>query len=240
MNAQGTLGWLYDRLGHMTSSGATDAISFLKNGKESLARKKYKVRVVTERITGIPRDSFLERLRIIKWGKEQEVNARLAYEFLTGNDVDNVGFVKHPTIKNLGASPDGLILSDGLVEFKCPESTTHIEYILDGVVPEEYKPQMLDQILVTNRDWCDFVSYDPRLDINNRIFIVRYKPTTQEIIEFEKRATEFLREADDLYERLMFGSRKQVEELKGEIKEEIKQQIKQEVKPVNQSTYQGF
>lgn len=240
MNEQGSSGWLYDRLGHMTSSGAIDAISFLKNGKESSARKKYKVQVVTERLTGIPRDSFLERLRIIKWGKEQETNARKAYEFLTGNEVDEVGFIKHHTIKNLGASPDGLILSDGLVEFKCPESTTHVEYILDGVVPEEYKPQMLDQMLVTDRDWCDFVSYDPRLDINNRIFIIRFQPTTQEILEFEKQAIEFLRESDDLFNRLKFGSKKQVEEIKQEIKEEIKPQIKQQIKPINQENYQGF
>lgn len=236
MNEQGSSGWLLDRLGHMTSSGAIDAISFLKNGKESASRKKYKVQVVTERLTGIPRDSFLEKLRIIKWGKEQETNARNAYEFLTGNEVDEVGFIKHPTIKNLGASPDGLILSDGLVEFKCPESTTHVEYILDGVVPEEYKPQMLDQMLVTDRDWCDFVSYDPRLDINNRIFIIRYQPTTQELTEFEKQSIEFLREADDLFNRLKFGSKKQVEEIKQEIKEEIKPQINQEIKP----NYQGF
>lgn len=202
MNAQGTQEWLFDRLGHMTSSGAIDAISFLKNGKESAARKKYKVQVVTERLTGIPRDSYLERLRIIKWGKEQEENARLAYEFVTGNEVTEVGFIKHSTIKNLGASPDGLILKNGLVEFKCPESTTHIDYILAGVVPDEYKPQMLDQLLVTERDWCDFVSYDPRLDINNRLFIVRFQPTTQEIIEFRNQAKDFLKETQDLFDQL--------------------------------------
>lgn len=227
MNEQGSTGWLSDRLGHLTSSGAIDAISFLKNGKESATRKKYKVQVVTERLTGIPRDSYLERLRIIKWGREQEANARMAYEFITGNQIDEVGFIKHPTIKGLGASPDGLVSSDGLTEFKCPESTTHIEYILDGVVPDEHKPQMLDQLLVTERDWCDFVSYDPRLDINNRIFIVRFQPTTQQIIEFEKQAIEFLREADDLFNKLKFGSKKQDEEIK---------QLLQEKLIVNQST----
>ena len=89
-----------------------------------------------------------------------------------------------------------------MVEFKCPESTTHIDYILSGIVPDEYIPQMLDQLLVTERDWCDFVSYDPRLDINNRIFIVRFQPTTQEIIDFEKKAKDFLSETNELFLRL--------------------------------------
>jgi len=213
MNPQGSDGWLYDRLGHMTSSGAIDAINFLKNGNESVARKKYKVQVVTERLTGIPRDSYLDRLRIIKWGKEQEENARLAYEFVTGNKVKEVGFIKHHSIDNLGASPDGLILSDGLVEFKCPESTTHVDYILSGIVPDEYIPQMIDQLLVTERDWCDFVSYDPRLDINNRIFIVRFKPTTQEIIDFEKKAKDFLSETNELFLRLKTGNKKSVQKV---------------------------
>lgn len=202
MNPQGSDGWLYDRLGHMTSSGAIDAINMLKNGNESAARRKYKVQVVTERLTGIPRDSYLDRLRIIKWGREQEENARLAYEFVTGNKVDEVGFIKHHSIENLGASPDGLILSDGLVEFKCPESTTHIDYILAGKVPGEYIPQMLDQLVVTERDWCDFVSYDPRLDINNRIFIIRFQPSTEELIEFENKAKDFLNETNELFMKL--------------------------------------
>jgi len=229
MNPQGSDGWLYDRLGHMTSSGAIDAISMLKNGNESVARKKYKVQVVTERLTGIPRDSYLDRLRIIKWGKEQEENARLAYEFVTGNKVEEVGFIKHHSIDNLGASPDGLILSDGLVEFKCPESTTHIDYILSGTVPDEYMPQMLDQLLVTERDWCDFVSYDPRLDINNRIFIVRFQPSTQEIMEFEKKAIDFLVEANELFLRLKTGNKKIVQKV------EVKKQV-----IATQENYEGF
>lgn len=229
MNTQGSDGWLYDRLGHMTSSGAIDAISMLKNGNESVARKKYKVQVVTERLTGIPRDSYLDRLRIIKWGKEQEENARLAYEFVTGNKVEEVGFIKHHSIDNLGASPDGLILSDGLVEFKCPESTTHIDYILTGKVPEEYIPQMLDQLLVTERDWCDFVSYDPRLDINNRIFIVRFQPTTQEIMDFESKAKEFLNEANELFLRLKTGNKRSV----------IKVEDEKLSTPTNEN-YEGF
>lgn len=229
MNPQGSDGWLYDRLGHLTSSGAIDAISMLKNGNESVARKKYKVQVITERLTGIPRDSYLDRLRIIKWGREQEENARLAYEFITGNKVDEVGFIKHHSIENLGASPDGLILSDGLVEFKCPESTTHIDYILTGKVPEEYIPQMLDQLLVTERDWCDFVSYDPRLDINNRIFIARFQPTTQEIMDFESKAKEFLNEANELFLRLKTGNKKSAQKV-----EATKQAI-----PTHEN-YEGF
>jgi len=229
MNPQGSDGWLYDRLGHLTSSGAIDAINFLKNGNESVARKKYKVQVVTERLTGIPRDSYLDRLRIIKWGKEQEENARLAYEFVTGNKVEEVGFIKHHSIDNLGASPDGLILSDGLVEFKCPESTTHIDYILSGIVPDEYIPQMIDQLLVTERDWCDFVSYDPRLDINNRIFIVRFKPTTQEIIDFEKKAKDFLSETNELFLRLKTGNKRSV----------IKVEDEKLSTPTNEN-YEGF
>lgn len=198
MNLQGTNEWLLDRCGNLTSSMIYDAVTPLKSGKESMARRNYRALLVAERLTGIPQGADLSRIRAIRWGIEQESNARVSYEFKTDKDVEVVGFVKHPTILNGGASPDGLIDIDGLTEYKCPNTATHIEYLRAGIVPEEYRPQMKWQLACTGRNWCDFVSYDPRLDLRNRLFIVRYEPTQQELEEIEREAIEFLQEVDEI------------------------------------------
>ena len=91
------------------------------------------------------------------------------------------GFVKHPSIAYLGASPDGLVNNDGLIEIKCPETTTHLQRIEADTVPEDIKPQMLLQLIVTNRKWCAFVDYDPRLPQKLQLFIKRFEPTAEEL-----------------------------------------------------------
>lgn len=198
MNAQGSDQWFVDRIGCLTSCMVAGAISKLKSGKESSARRKYRAQLVAERLTNIPQGSDLSNIRAIRWGIEQESNARVSYEFKTDREVDVVGFVRHQTIENGGASPDGLVEVDGLTEYKCPNTATHIEYLRAGIVPEEYRPQMKWQLACTGRHWCDFVSYDPRLDLRNRLFIVRYEPTQKELEEIEQEAIEFLQEVDQI------------------------------------------
>lgn len=114
-----------------------------------------------------------------------------------------MGFIDHTAIENSGASPDGLIGSDGLIEIKCPNTATHIEYLLANEVPAEYIPQMKWQLACTKRTWCDFVSYDPRLNASNRLFIIRYTPTPQEITAIENEVAEFVTEVDELVKRLI-------------------------------------
>ncbi|NBX73555.1 MAG: exonuclease, partial [Alphaproteobacteria bacterium] len=179
--------WFKERLGHLTASRASDAIA--KAG--TATRRNYAIQLVTERLTGLQTESFTNAA--MQRGTEQEPIARAAYEAHTGVFVEQTGFHKHPTIKWLGASPDGFAGS-GLIEIKCPNSNTHVDYLISKEVPAKYKPQMLTQLIVTGRTWCDFVSFDPRLPDHLQLFIVRYEPTQKDLKTIEIQLVTFLAE----------------------------------------------
>lgn len=204
MTEQRTEQWLLDRLGHVTASKADCVLA----GKETAKRQGYIIQLVTERLTGQVQDSFSNSA--MAWGTEQEPVARAVYQSTLAGDlfVEETGFVKHPTIEWLGASPDGLV-GDGLVEIKCPNSTTHVEYLMDGKVPAKYKPQMMVQMLCTQRKWCDFVSFDPRLPEDLQLFVVRFEPKQEELDKIESAIKDFLTEVDKATNKLRskYGSR---------------------------------
>ena len=197
MTEQRTEQWLLDRLGHVTASKADCVLA----GKETAKRQGYIIQLVTERLTGQVQDSFTNSA--MAWGTEQEPVARAVYQSILAGFlfVEETGFVKHPTIEWLGASPDGLV-GDGLVEIKCPNSTTHVEYLMDGKVPAKYKPQMLVQMLCTQRKWCDFVSFDPRLPEDLQLFVVRFEPKQEELDKIESAIKDFLTEVDKATNKL--------------------------------------
>lgn len=197
MTEQRTEQWLLDRLGHVTASKADCVLA----GKETAKRQGYIIQLVTERLTGQVQDSFSNSA--MAWGTEQEPVARAVYQSTLAGDlfVEETGFVKHPTIEWLGASPDGLV-GDGLVEIKCPNSTTHVEYLMDGKVPAKYKPQMMVQMLCTQRKWCDFVSFDPRLPEDLQLFVVRFEPKQEELDKIESAIKDFLTEVDKATNKL--------------------------------------
>jgi len=109
----------------------------------------------------------------MQWGTDQEPLARAAYEAAQDVLVDETGFVIHPRIQEAGASPDGLVGIFGLIEIKCPNTATHIETILSDKVPGKYITQMQWQMACTERQWTDFVSYDPRMPDGLQLFIQR-------------------------------------------------------------------
>lgn len=197
MTEQRTEQWLLDRLGHVTASKADCVLA----GKETAKRQGYIIQLVTERLTGQVQDSFSNSA--MAWGTEQEPVARAVYQSTLAGDlfVEETGFVKHPTIEWLGASPDGLV-GDGLVEIKCPNSTTHVEYLMEAKVPVKYKPQMLVQMLCTQRKWCDFVSFDPRLPEDLQLFVVRFEPKQEELDKIESAIKDFLTEVDKATNKL--------------------------------------
>jgi len=171
--AQGTEEWRLKRCGKITASRIADALDFKRDGKEGAGRRDYRIQLVTERLTGIPTDYGFETVDM-KRGVEQEPFARIRYAETRNVHVDQIDFVPHPTIEMAGASPDGLVGTDGLIEIKCPRSFTHINYLLDDVVPEDYKYQMIWQMICTGRMWCDFVSYDSRLPKQLQLFVKRF------------------------------------------------------------------
>ena len=195
MTEQRTEQWFQDRLGHATGSRASDILA----GKDTQARKGYLTQLVTERLTGRAQDSFVNA--DMQRGIDVEPLAKAAYQ-ASYELTNDVGFVKHPLIRWFGASPDALVGSDGLVEIKCPRSTTHLDYIQSGKPPAKYVPQMLAQLSCTGRQWVDFVSFDDRFPEHLRLFVVRFQPTEEEIEKFESKVKEFLSEVNNLMEKL--------------------------------------
>lgn len=192
---QGSAEWLSARAGCLTASAIADMLAKTKTG-ESASRANLRARLVAERLTGIPQDGFSNAA--MQWGNEQEPFARAAYEIHSGNLVDQTGLVMHPNIPYAGASPDGLIDECGLVEIKCPNTATHVEYLLSGTPPNKYQPQMMWQMECTGRQWCDFVSFDPRMPEHLQLFVVRFERDEERLDDLRKEAIAFLAEVDAL------------------------------------------
>jgi putative phage-type endonuclease len=197
---QGSAEWLASRAGKVTASRISDVLAKIKSG-EAAARRDYRAQLIAEILTGKPQeDGFVNDA--MKWGTENEPFARAAYEVDRGILVDQVGLVLHPEIDRAAASPDGLADVDGLVEIKCPKTATHLEYLLDGAAPEKYRNQMLWQMACTERKWCDFVSFDPRLPQDLQLFVVRLNRDDDAIKKMEAEVRKFLDEVDDVIEKL--------------------------------------
>lgn len=188
---QGSPEWLALRVGKVTASRVADVIAKTKTGV-SASRAKYAGELIAERLTGVPAERYTNGA--MAWGTEQEPNARRAYEFYRDTDVTEIAFVTHPTIADSGASPDGLVDVDGLLEIKCPETHTHIETLLNKAVPGKYVTQMMWQMACTGRKWTDFVSYDPRLPESMQFFCQRVMRDDEVIADLEKEVVAFLNE----------------------------------------------
>lgn len=192
MIEQGTNEWHLLRLGKVTASRITDVLSKGKSG-ESAGRKNYRMELVVQRLTGLPGESFTSAA--MEHGVLTEPKARFAYEAEKQQFVEQVAFVDHPSIKWFGCSPDGLV-NDGLIEIKCPNSTTHIEYLTDQKPPAKYIPQMQCQMAVTGRQWCDFVSFDLRMPDGLDFFVVRLERDEEYIKAMEAEVQQFLLEVE--------------------------------------------
>jgi putative phage-type endonuclease len=188
---QGTDEWKHIRLGKVTASGVADVLAKTKSGV-SASRGNYLIKLALQRVTGEIEDGFTSDA--MAWGIDNEAQARVAYEVKSGNFVDQVAFVDHPIIPWFGASPDGLVNNDGLVEIKCPNSATHWSYIKAGEPPMKYYIQMQAQMACTDRKWCDFVSFDPRMPDRSKLFIKRVMRDKDFIIEMQSEIYKFLEE----------------------------------------------
>lgn len=188
---QGSAEWHALRCGKVTASRVADVVARTKSGWGA-SRANYAAELIAERLTGVASEGFTNAA--MQWGTDQEPNARMAYEFMHDVTVEQVGFVVHPTIEDAGASPDGLVGEKGMVEIKCPNTATHIETLIKQVVPAKYVTQMLWQMACTDREWCDFVSYDPRLPESMQLFVKRVHRDQDAIDELEREVLAFLME----------------------------------------------
>lgn len=190
---QGTAEWLMARLGKVTASRITDLMARTKTGY-STSRANYMAELLVERLSGEPTPCFINAA--MAWGTEKEPEARAAYAFHHDADVTEIAFVEHPSIPMAGASPDGLVGADGLVEIKCPMTATHLDTLESGKPAGKYVNQMMWQMACTGRQWCDFVSYDPRLPEHLRLFVCRVERDAERVAEMEAEVSAFLSELD--------------------------------------------
>jgi putative phage-type endonuclease len=196
---QRTEEWFAARLGKVTASRVADVIAKTKSGY-SASRDNYMAQLICERLTGQQGESFSNAA--MTWGTETEPLARSAFEAYADVMVEEVGFVSHPTIEQAGASPDGLVGLFGMLEIKCPNTATHIDTLLSQTVPGKYITQMMWQMRVCERQWCEFVSFDPRLPQDLQLFVKRVEFDAEYVATLEKEVIQFLAELDDKVNKL--------------------------------------
>lgn len=203
---QGSAEWHAARCGKVTASRIADLIAKTKTGR-SASRDTYMCELVAERLTGVPAERFVNDA--MRWGTEHEGKAREAFSFEEAVIVTQVGFVEHPDIPMSGASPDGLIGTDDLLEIKCPNTSTHLGYVEDGIVPKRYIPQITWQAACTGAQYAHFVSYDPRLPVGLDYFRAPRMEIDQAYVkEIESEVRFFLGELDERVNHLLRRARR--------------------------------
>ncbi len=196
----GSPDWFTARPGLVTASRIADVVARTNSGYGA-SRANYMAQLVAERLTRKPTERFVSPA--MQWGLDHEANARAAYEFFTDNTVEAIGFVAHPTIAMSGASPDGLVGAHGLCELKCPNTATHIDTLLEDGIPAKYESQMFWQIACTGREWCDLVSYDPRMPDGMSLYVQRLARNDEKIAALKFEVTTFIQELNELCSRLI-------------------------------------
>ncbi|WP_455012158.1 lambda exonuclease family protein [Haemophilus parahaemolyticus] len=190
---QGTPEWFEQRRGKVTASRIADLMAKTKSGY-STSRQNYLMQLLCERLTGKIEEGY--KSAAMQRGNDLEAEARNWYQLETGESVEEVSFIDHPKINFAGASPDGLVGAEGLIEIKCPNTATHIETLRKKEPIDRYYKQMQWQMAVTGRKWCDFVSFDNRLPDNLAYFCKRIPRDEAVIQEIEQEVQAFLLELD--------------------------------------------
>lgn len=191
--------WFAERCGKVTASRVADVMAKTKSGPAA-SRANYMAELIAERLTGQTAEAYTNAA--MQWGSEHEQEARDAYSFYTEREVELTGFVPHPDIDGFGASPDGLVSTDGLIEVKCPNTATHLDTLTSRSIPEKYQIQMQAQMSCTGRQWNDFVSYDPRLPERLKLFVKRIPRDPVKIAEIEREVKAFLSELETKLQQL--------------------------------------
>ena len=184
--------WKTARLGRLNGSRAADMLATLKSGGEAASRRDLRTALVLERICGVSQENGYVNADMER-GIQLEPDALAAYEAQTGSLVQPVGYCVHESLM-CGVSPDGLVGDDGLVEVKCPRSANHLSYLKAQSVPKEHLPQLVHQLWITGRAWCDFCSFDERFPEPLRLFVARYQRNDIELATYEKVVRAFLDE----------------------------------------------
>jgi putative phage-type endonuclease len=197
---QRTAEWFQARVGKATASRFKDVMAKLKNGSPAAARINYLVDIATERLTKSATPHYTNSA--MQWGVTHEAGARILYEQRRQLQVEETGFIHHAEL-DAGASPDGLVDWDGLIEIKCPyNSSVHVMTWMDGM-PEDHIAQVQGQLWITGRQWCDYVSFDPRMPDRLQLYVERIERNDSFIAGLETEIRKFLIDVDSMVAKLM-------------------------------------
>lgn len=188
--------WYTARLGKVTAS---NVYKIMTKG-QGKTRESYMIDLIAEILTGESKDFYISRE--MRRGIDLEEYARFEYECREFQSVDECGFILHPKIEGFGASPDGLVGNEGLIEIKCPNTTTHLDSFLNDEVDQNYIYQMQTQMMCTGRKWCDFVSYDDRLPEKSSYYIKRFNYNFDLARKIEIEVIDFMNELKEKLELL--------------------------------------
>ena len=191
--------WFKARLGKVTASKISDVLAKIRTG-EAAVRRNYKMQLATERLTGQKTDSYINQA--MQDGIDREDTAREIFEIVRDIKVEQVGFIDHPTIKMAGASPDGLLPDNGVLEIKCPIETTHTTNLLERVLPSRYVSQVQWQMACTGAEYANFVSYSPNFEPKLQLMYISVERDNDYIAMLEEEVTTFLTEVDDVINQL--------------------------------------
>lgn len=184
------------RLGIASASNFSAIRSTARKTGEGM-RVNYMADLIAERMSGVTEESFSNG--DMDKGTELEPQARECYEKLNGVIVQQVGFVKLDD--NIGCSPDGLVLDAGLIEIKCPKNSTHIRYMLADKMVAKYINQVQGQLWVTDRKWCDFISFNPRIE-SRPFWCIRVKRDEAYINKLAIDVNQFIIELEELTKKI--------------------------------------
>jgi putative phage-type endonuclease len=192
---QGSEAWYEAKLGVVSTS------NFDKVLNTGSGRGLYMRKLAAERLTGITQVGYSNEN--MENGLDIEPQAREYYEGLKGYSIEQVGFIKRDDW--VGTSPDGLVSNDGQIEIKCPIPSTHIENILKAKMPTFYRSQVQGQLWVTERKWCDWISYCPTIK-DRPFFSVRVFRDEKYIKVLEIAVEQFVNELKEMITKITEGA----------------------------------
>ena len=204
---QRTEEWYEVRLGKVGASEIAKIINKKKDGSPYQQEEDLLIQKVAERLTGKRTDTYINQA--MQNGIDREPDARKLYELVTKKEVEEVGFIHHPTIGWSGCSPDAIFdvkngneIAVGVLEIKCPSDTTHTKTLIDKKLPSQYKPQVQFQMACTGAIKADFVSYNPNFEPKQQLVLVEVKRDDEYIEKMETSLKEFLTKVDNMVNKI--------------------------------------
>ena len=195
---QGSAEWLAARIGKVTASRMSAVLSKGRGDAPSKTAETYMMELIVEKLTGEPTPFF--ETADMKWGTETEEDARLMYQIRNNVAIREVAYISEG--ENLLVSPDGLVGDNGLIEIKCPKSATQLKRALTDNYSKDYTAQIQMQLWISKREWCDFLSYDPRLPKKTGYLEQRVQRDEKYIKNMSEKTNEFIDRMGELLEKL--------------------------------------